>query len=230
MALSKIMNENEWPLAAVSASAVATVSIHFAWPANDQLYDFAPEKRIGAIDDLMRGHINQVVSSGLLQSYTVVMVERRRPRSLQAEIFVENLPALSKLPGVDRIAITKVAGFKKKRPRPTNKLKFHCVKMTVAIQIEGAEGGLQKYEERYVLLKAVSCEDAYQRLEATRADYAQPYLNSDGYFVRWRIESLDDCYETGIETAAEFNSPHGVEVFSILKNRKLTPERTWDGK
>ncbi|UOQ55207.1 DUF4288 domain-containing protein [Hymenobacter cellulosivorans] len=230
MALSKILNENEWPLAAALASAVATVTIHFPWPANDQLLDLAPEKRKAAIGDLMRAHIDEVVNSGLLQSYTVEMVERRRPRSVRAEVTLDNLPALCQLPDMDRVVITKVNGLKKKRLRPAKKLKFHCVKMTVAIQIEGAKTGLQKYEERYVLLKATSCDDAYSRVEATRADYAEPYLNSDGYFVRWQIESLDDCYETGIETATEFNSPSGVEVFSILKNRRLTPERAWGGK
>ncbi|TGE25592.1 DUF4288 domain-containing protein [Hymenobacter aquaticus] len=228
--MSKILNENQWKLETAAASAVASITIHFPWPDVDQLKHLVPEKRKAAIDDLMRGHLDQVVGSGLLQSHTIEYVGHRRPRSLKAEVVIENLPVLCQLPDVDRISILNVAGLRKKRQRSSKRLEFYCVKMTVAIQIEGDDHGMQSYEERYVLIKAASFEDAYERLEATRADYGKPYLNSDGYFVRWQIESLDDCYQTIIESTAEFSQPEGVEVFSVLKKRKLTPERAWDGK
>jgi len=49
-------------------------------------------------------------------------------------------------------------------------------------------------------LSLLSQEDAYLKLEKKKDDYIQPYLNSDGRFVRWRIESFDDSYETEIKT------------------------------
>ncbi len=101
--------------------------------------------------------------------------------------------------------------------------------MTVAIEIEGLEKGMQTFEERFVIVKAKSQDDAYQKMENQKKSYVKPYLNSDGRQVRWRIESFDDCYETGVDKLSEFNNPEGVEVYSKLKSRKLTPERIWDG-
>ncbi|MHB1276808.1 MAG: DUF4288 domain-containing protein [Bacteroidia bacterium] len=102
--------------------------------------------------------------------------------------------------------------------------------MTVAIEIEGRTHGLQTYEERFVLIRAKSHDDAYNKLERTRNTYSDPYLNSDGQLVRWRIESLDDCFETDIGRFKDLDDTEGTEVYSILKTRRLTKERIWDGK
>ena len=41
---------------------------------------------------------------------------------------------------------------------------------------------------------------------------------------------MDDCYETDIVDFTDLNNPEGTEVFSVLKKRRLTKERYWDGK
>jgi len=66
--------------------------------------------------------------------------------------------------------------------------------------------------------------------EKKKDDYIQPYLNSHGRFVRWRIESFDDSYETEIKNVNDLNTPDGVEVYSKLRSRRLTKEKAWDGK
>ena len=82
--------------------------------------------------------------------------------------------------------------------------------MTVAIEIEGLEKGMQTFEERFVIVKAKSQDDAYLKMEKQKKSYGKPYLNSDGRQVRWRIESFDDCYETGVNKLSEFNNPEGI--------------------
>jgi len=102
--------------------------------------------------------------------------------------------------------------------------------MTIVIEIEGFEDGLQQIEDRFVIIRAKSQEDAYLKLEKKKDDYIQPYLNSHGRFVRWRIESFDDSYETEIKNVNDLNTPDGVEVYSKLRSRRLTKEKAWDGK
>jgi hypothetical protein len=57
-------------------------------------------------------------------------------------------------------------------------------------------------------------------LEKQKERYVEPYLNSDGRFVRWRIDAFDDCYLTDILSPADSDNPEGVEVYSKLKSRK----------
>jgi hypothetical protein len=147
-------------------------------------------------------------------------------------IALSQLEDLGKIRDVEMISIKEIEGHSKKILKiRKEKPGFFCVKMTLAIQVENISGGMQEYEERYVVLKASSFEDAYQRIENNKDEYNyEPYLNSAGYFVRWKIESLDDCYAIYVDNIKDFNNPAGVEVYSTLKRRKLTPEREWNGK
>ena len=107
---------------------------------------------------------------------------------------------------------------------------YFCIKMTVVVEIEGLSAKKQDIEERFVLIKAKSFEEAYEKLEQKKDTYAQPYLNPNGRFVRWRIESFDDCYETDIIELEDVDSPEGVEVYSQLKSRKSKAGTFWDGR
>ncbi|HEX8022879.1 MAG TPA: DUF4288 domain-containing protein [Mucilaginibacter sp.] len=104
------------------------------------------------------------------------------------------------------------------------------MKMTVVIEEEGILPKKQQIEKRFVLIKAKSGEDAYEQLEKREHEYARPYLNPYGRFVRWRVECYDDCYETDIESPADLDNPAGVEVYSKLSIRKNKDKAIWDGK
>ncbi len=114
---------------------------------------------------------------------------------------------------------------KKRLSTPRRRPSFFCVKMTVAIQIEGRKKGMQRYEERYVLYKGYSEAEAIQKAELAAPAHQKPYLNSDGLLVRWKVESIDSAYE--VVTEANAKDFEGAEVFSVLKTRKLTPDRVW---
>jgi len=102
--------------------------------------------------------------------------------------------------------------------------------MTVVIEVEGIKSRKQSIEQRFVLIKATSSDDAYDKLEKQRDDYTVTFLNPYGRFVRWRIESFDDCFETGISGPKDLENSEGVEVYSKLKSRKLEHKTLWDGK
>ena len=96
----------------------------------------------------------------------------------------------------------------------------------VVIRIEQAKAGLQHTEDRFLLVRATSFEDAKNRLKKQWREYATPYLNSNGEMVSWSFEKVIDVYEVG-ETEIE---PAGAEVYSKLGKRRMRPEYVWRPK
>ena len=73
-------------------------------------------------------------------------------------------------------------------PRPhARSRRWFCVWGVVAIQIEGRIRGSLSLEDRLVVVKARDPEDAKSRLERMWTHYAEPYLNTDGFLVRWQV-------------------------------------------
>jgi len=104
---------------------------------------------------------------------------------------------------------------------------YFCVKTIFQIQIEGRKKGMQDYEERYILVKAMNQAKAEAKLLKAFRNYEIPYLNSDGEFVRWKFESFDDWYSPETEEIVDVSRLGGVEVFSKIKTRKLRPKNIW---
>lgn len=67
-------------------------------------------------------------------------------------------------------------------------------------------------------------QEAVARAEAAAPEYGKPYRNPYGSLIRWKIERIEDVYEVLLEKPRSLD---GAEVFSVLKTRKLTPERAW---
>jgi hypothetical protein len=204
------------------ANKLFRARIHLKYPELEEMLKLSPKQRIEYIENEYKRKFNLLIGTGLIGEFEIIGSEKR-VTGVTAKISKDILFEIEKFPYVDLVSVEKKDSVKRK---PS----FYCVKMTVAIEIENAERGFQSYEQRFVLIKAESVEKAYEKIEQIKDDYSKPYLNSDGYLVRWRIESLDDCYETGISSLKEFDNPEGVEVFSTLKRRKLTKDRIWDGK
>jgi hypothetical protein len=95
-----------------------------------------------------------------------------------------------------------------------------------AIQMEGQTTGLQDYEDRIVMVKARSSEDAENKLQPEFKQYGTPYLNPHGFMARWAFERVLDVYEIWDEEI----DPRGVEVFSVLAQRRMKPEHAWKTK
>ena len=98
-----------------------------------------------------------------------------------------------------------------------------------AVQIENRTKGLQTYEDRTLLIKAKSVEEAQQKLTKGFDDYAEPYLNHLGELVRWKFEAFIDSYQTNYDSleAMLADEDVGIEVFSQLKKRRLNRNRIW---
>ena len=85
---------------------------------------------------------------------------------------------------------------------------------------------MQNTEDRFVLVRAYSFQDAKRRLRQHWREYAAPYLNSEGQMVSWSFDKVTDVYQTG-ETKID---PAGTEVYSKLGKRRMRPEYVWHPK
>ncbi|WP_198172959.1 DUF4288 domain-containing protein [Hymenobacter ginkgonis] len=104
---------------------------------------------------------------------------------------------------------------------------FWCIQARFAIQIENKTNGMQKYEDRLLVIRAPTEEEAKQKLLPSFEAYAEPYLNSAGLLVRWQFEVFTDSYYLDIQEVDAFLGGQGVEVFSTLNNRRLRTGMNW---
>ena len=144
------------------------------------------------------------------------------PRSLSFRGTASELLAIAGSAGVRSVQVVNVAGYHRRRSRNA-KLEWYCVRALVVIRVEHERSGLQNTEDRFVLVRASSFEDAKKRLRNEWREYAAPYLNSDGRMVSWSLEKVMNVYRTG-EASID---PAGTEVYSKPGARRMRPEYVW---
>lgn len=147
------------------------------------------------------------------------------PSSLVFRGPAREILAIANSSGVRSVHVARVAGRHRRR-LPSSPLPWYCVRALVVIRVEQAKAGLQHIEDRFVLVRATSFEDAKKRLKKQWREYATPYLNSDGEMVSWSFEKMIDVYDVG-ETELD---PAGAEVYSKLGKRRMRPEYIWRPK
>jgi len=228
--MKKVLDIDEWVFTKEISDdkRLVDVSIHLKYPDTKPLIKHSPTERKDKIKQTLADNFKRLLNTKLFDNYTVIGT-RTKPSGIQTKIQYSVLKKISKRDFVGNIFINNITHAKKIRPKQTAN-NFYCVKMTVAIEVEGRKRGLQTIEDRFVLIKANSFDDAYKKVEKHKKKYAEPYLNQYGELVRWKIESLDDCFSTDINSFDDLNNPEGVEVFSVLKKRKLTAKRRWSVK
>jgi hypothetical protein len=208
---------------------LVTATIHLQYPELDSFLELKPKKRIKAIDRDQIEKLNKLLSSSHIYDYESIGTVKR-PRGLKTTISLKSLKEINWGSVVSGISIHNVS-FATKLPEKTEPVeKFYCVKMTVVIYVEGIASKKHDAEERFLLIKANSFDDAYAKAELQKKKYATPYLNPSGRLVKWQIETFDDCYETDIASFKDLESDEGVEIYSKLKKIKSKSVKVWNGK
>ena len=128
---------------------------------------------------------------------------------------------LATRPEISELWISAIDG--RSASAPSAKEGWFCVWGIVAVQVEGQRSGMTKVEDRLVLVKASGVEDAVDRLAPAWKAYAEPYLNPEGYLVRWHLVEIKDVFALYDDRL----SPGGTEVYSRLRTVKLRPEYQW---
>lgn len=185
-----------------------------------------PSERKVFIRKEMSNEVHLLAESGKFYDWKIIY-ERGQHVGIKGNVKIAAIEQIASSDNVQCVRIEKTNGVKKRKSSKKS-LRFFCIKMTVGIQIEGKTQGIQNYEERYVLFEADSSEEAFDKAQKTIQIYEEPYLNSDGLLVRWKVEGLDDAYDVSeLNKMRDFRRPEGVEVF---KGRKLNSDRVWQVK
>lgn len=198
-----------------------TYSIHLEGPGSERLFPHRPRERL----EIQQAHLHE--SCRVLQDTfdlkRFLPRDSRFPWMIDATSSARVFCALAKSPLVRFLMVDRIQGRRRVRKRP--RLSWFSVRARVAIQIEGQTKGLQQVEDRIVMVRAYEPEDAVRRLEDEWREYATPYLNSDGEFVRWQLEEIVD-----VVSVLDDLDQTCVEVWSSLANRRMKKEYEWHGE
>lgn len=217
--MNKLIGLKEWNLSKSSSQKrTVELKIYLKHPTLKSIINYRPVERKKKITEYLIKNYSRLIKTKLFNDYELIG-NKKRPAGIKTKMDFSLLPKLEKLNYIERVFINKISNARKVNPKESEH--FYCIKMTVAIEIEGIKKGIQTVEERFVLIKAKSFENAYKKVERQKTKYVQPYLNSQGQIVKWNIESFDDCYRTDAITIEDFNNPEGVEVYSKLKTRRI---------
>jgi hypothetical protein len=147
---------------------------------------------------------------------------KRKPSwTIDGVLPARHVHELASTPEVSHVHLDTIEG-RRKKPRRQGP-RWFCVWGVVAVQIEERIKGLITLEDRLVLVRAQDEDDAQSKLQREWSRYAKPYLNPDGYLVRWQLVNVRDVYELFESTI----DPRGTEVFSRLRTARLRPEHRW---
>jgi hypothetical protein len=212
-------------LAKLSSLGSVKLKLHVCLRHIDErsLFKFKPSQRIEKIKrhyELLLSRVKKKWIDGPLD----VDCTGEQPRDFSASVEPERLSRIARMSEIGRIRIDKVPGRKRRFVKP--KERWFAVKARFGIQVEGQMKGLQTYEDRIVVVKAIGLEDAEKKLQPKFKRYGDPYLNSQGFMVRWAYERVLDVYEI----LEERLDPQGGEVFSTLAERRMKLKYVWKPK
>ena len=205
------------------------IRVHLKYTHYTEVVKYAPKKRMQLIESKRNKMYNELCKK--LDAVGKPLDGNSPRRGLTYEISFSELDKLnlSRNDTVSYCSIQEIEGKKVKKPNRS----FISVKVRIGIRVEGFNKGRQSYEDRIVLVKAKSTKDAKLKVKKGVKKESVPYLNSNGRLVNWKFEKILDAYETGIVSLKEYNEKYGVEVFSRIRHRKITPltimKKQWKG-
>lgn len=161
----------------------------------------------------------------LTRDFPEANLNSRNPKrgswTLDGVLPARKIRELARQPEVAELWVSAING-RSKRAHPAKK-RWFCVWGLVAIQVERQRSGMMQVEDRLVIVRALSPDDAVERLGPTWNKYAEPYLNPAGYLVRWQFVEIKDVFGLFDDQL----SPKGTEVYSRLRTVRVKPEYEW---
>ena len=202
-----------------SASVRLTVTQRL--PPLARLHPLTPAKRLQVLGTHLREGLRDI-RAAWTGDPLAVQGGARLPWTLEGATSARNATAIARLAHVAFVFVDQIPGRKRvvKRRAPA----LFTVRGLVAIQVEDQASGYQTIEERFVLIRALSTDDACKRLARAWKEYADPGINSRGQLFRWQLEKIIDVYEL-IDTDIDLDG--GAEVYSRLDKRPARKNPVW---
>ncbi|HEY1303623.1 MAG TPA: DUF4288 domain-containing protein [Vicinamibacterales bacterium] len=185
-----------------------------------KLWHLQPKQRDATLRETLAKQLNHLRRD--FPAVKFVSRGKHKPSwTIDAVVPANQLAALASRPYVKDVMIDTIEGRRQRFRR--SGLAWFCVWGVIAIQIEGQTKGSLDLEDRLVLVKANDTDDAQRRLHRLWTRHAEPYMNPDGYLVRWQLISIRDVYQL-FDQAID---PRGTEVYSKLRKVRMRPEYRW---
>jgi len=203
-----------------------SVRIHLKSPDYIDILHLVPKERIKVIRQRRRDDFKAFIKDFDRKEYQRIG-SRISPSGLETSCSKKEVLKLNKNTKVKYISILTSQQSDDLDVEPIELL--FAVKARFAIQIENRSKGLQSYEDRLLLIQAISGEEAEKKLKKGFKGYEKPYMNTYGELVRWKFEEFIDRFDTGYSSLEEMlvDEKEGIELFSSLKSRRLNNDRIW---
>ena len=184
------------------------------------LRPFRPAERLARLGVCLRRGLKSLTARWPDVAFTA-RGNGKHPYTLDAVVPVRIVERLAGTPGIESVFVSSVRGLRAKQSARIRR--WFCVWCCMAIQVEGRSRGMITVEDRLVLVKARSAQEAEAR--AIRKAEDVPYLNAAGYLVRWKLTAIEDIHELFDNEI----DPRGTEVYSRMGARKMRAADRWDG-
>ncbi len=204
-----------------------SVRVFLKYPDFKDLISLTPKERMKVIRKQQRMQYKEFVVNYLSDKTFTRIGSQIAPDGVETVCTKKELLKYGKDKSVGHISIVEKSSTPEKI---AEKLEYYyAVVVRFSIQLENKKKGLQSYEDRTLLMKAKNGKEAENKLQKSFKKYEEPYLNSRGEMVRWKFEAFIDFYETTYQSLEDMleDEEEGIEVFSIVKNRRLNKERAW---
>jgi hypothetical protein len=229
--LASLSFDKDWGLTARSLDRLGDVPVQInvlIRPRCDdaRLFRLAPRVREATVAARMRSSFQALVRDWPGQAWSR-NGPVRKPWGVIGSVPARSIPRLLRHREVDLVAVREIPGRAIRRRRPERPgISWCSVKGRYAVQIEGRSRGLQTFEDRVLLVRAHT-EDEARRMAWTEArDYASPYLNSDRYMVRWQLERVLEVQDVWTRSKAG-PDPRGTEVWSEFNRPRISRGSIW---
>jgi len=203
------------------------IRINLKYPKQENFFPFRPEDRRVKINEVLEQEYEQLVKILPHEKFKAIKAAKGY-RGAELVMLPNEVKKLEDKKFIDSVWIEEIEGLKKKTTRKTLKVQksWYNVNAVFTIQIEGTKGGLQRYEERMLLVKAYNRADAERIAKREFKEYGEYiYLNENMQMVRWYFDKIIDLYEVDIYN--DKPDPNGTEIYSKLRWRKFIPKNEW---
>ncbi|WP_460520076.1 DUF4288 domain-containing protein [Cyclobacterium sediminis] len=211
---------------------LAEIEVNLEGPCMDdsELIQIPPETRVKLWEATLQKAYASLKNDFKLINPINVSGTRRQPYTVMGKIVLQSVFYLRDKNYVRNFNIKSIEGVAAKKEKQTAveaaTTDYYSVKARFGILIEGQTSGLQGYEDRVVLIKAVNENEAEEKAIKLLPTLEKPYLNGDKRFVWFKFEKvLDVVGYSNIDTIEPFSD--GMEIYYEWKNRRIKPENVW---
>ena len=199
------------------------LSIQLRGRSVQQVARLSPRKRMAAIKTSLAQQLERVRRAFPGLEFTP-RGNTRASWTIDVKARADQVIDLARRREVAALFVDSIKGRRARTQRRSRR--WFCVWAVLAVQIEGRRKGHVTLEDRLVLVKALSMNEADSSVRRQCAQETEPRVNPNGELVRWALVSVQDVFELFDDAI----NPRGTDVYSRLRRALMRPEFIWSSR